>query len=201
MSYDNVGCMFKLNDTVFFPVNYKNSQMFICFIFEWVVFVHWICMNLECYSLFLQRLVCKPTLCTNSWKITRHILMLRLLLMSNICFLFFCCSLCKGRTLYSVIRDAKVVLDVNKTRQIAQEMVKVSVIDVKSMWRLFVKCQLKLIHVCIAVILLNMSVEAFLSTCTCTVPSHKPHGITFRAARWIRIKLKLHNYHITKIVI
>uniref|UniRef100_A0A673NN09 non-specific serine/threonine protein kinase n=1 Tax=Sinocyclocheilus rhinocerous TaxID=307959 RepID=A0A673NN09_9TELE len=33
-------------------------------------------------------------------------------------------SLCKGRTLYSVIRDAKVVLDVNKTRQIAQEMVK-----------------------------------------------------------------------------
>uniref|UniRef100_A0A671R421 non-specific serine/threonine protein kinase n=1 Tax=Sinocyclocheilus anshuiensis TaxID=1608454 RepID=A0A671R421_9TELE len=33
-------------------------------------------------------------------------------------------TLCKGRTLYSVIRDAKVVLDVNKTRQIAQEMVK-----------------------------------------------------------------------------
>ncbi|KAI5613322.1 kinase suppressor of Ras 2 isoform X2 [Silurus asotus] len=33
-------------------------------------------------------------------------------------------SLCKGRTLYSVIRDAKVILDVNKTRQIAQEMVK-----------------------------------------------------------------------------
>lgn len=34
-------------------------------------------------------------------------------------------SLCKGRTLYSVVRDAKVALDVNKTRQIAQEMVKV----------------------------------------------------------------------------
>uniref|UniRef100_A0AAY4C7L7 non-specific serine/threonine protein kinase n=1 Tax=Denticeps clupeoides TaxID=299321 RepID=A0AAY4C7L7_9TELE len=33
-------------------------------------------------------------------------------------------SLCKGRTLYSVVRDAKVILDVNKTRQIAQEMVK-----------------------------------------------------------------------------
>uniref|UniRef100_A0A8C6WR14 non-specific serine/threonine protein kinase n=1 Tax=Neogobius melanostomus TaxID=47308 RepID=A0A8C6WR14_9GOBI len=33
-------------------------------------------------------------------------------------------SLCKGRTLYSVVRDAKVMLDVNKTRQIAQEMVK-----------------------------------------------------------------------------
>uniref|UniRef100_A0A3P9JNF7 non-specific serine/threonine protein kinase n=1 Tax=Oryzias latipes TaxID=8090 RepID=A0A3P9JNF7_ORYLA len=33
-------------------------------------------------------------------------------------------SLCKGRTLYSVVRDAKVALDVNKTRQIAQEMVK-----------------------------------------------------------------------------
>ncbi|XP_053135256.1 kinase suppressor of Ras 2 isoform X7 [Hemicordylus capensis] len=33
-------------------------------------------------------------------------------------------SLCKGRTLYSVVRDAKVVLDVNKTRQIAQEIVK-----------------------------------------------------------------------------
>lgn len=38
---------------------------------------------------------------------------------------FFPHSLCKGRTLYSVVRDAKVVLDVNKTRQIAQEMVKV----------------------------------------------------------------------------
>ncbi|KAI1232894.1 hypothetical protein IHE44_0006076, partial [Lamprotornis superbus] len=34
------------------------------------------------------------------------------------------CSLCKGRTLYSVVRDAKIVLDVNKTRQIAQEIVK-----------------------------------------------------------------------------
>uniref|UniRef100_A0A8C7Z587 Kinase suppressor of ras 2 n=1 Tax=Oryzias sinensis TaxID=183150 RepID=A0A8C7Z587_9TELE len=33
-------------------------------------------------------------------------------------------GLCKGRTLYSVVRDAKVALDVNKTRQIAQEMVK-----------------------------------------------------------------------------
>ncbi|NXD40059.1 KSR2 Kinase, partial [Copsychus sechellarum] len=33
-------------------------------------------------------------------------------------------SLCKGRTLYSVVRDAKIVLDVNKTRQIAQEIVK-----------------------------------------------------------------------------
>ncbi|XP_043924229.1 kinase suppressor of Ras 2 isoform X2 [Protopterus annectens] len=33
-------------------------------------------------------------------------------------------SLCKGRTLYSVVRDVKVVLDVNKTRQIAQEIVK-----------------------------------------------------------------------------
>ncbi|XP_061672367.1 kinase suppressor of Ras 2 isoform X3 [Syngnathoides biaculeatus] len=33
-------------------------------------------------------------------------------------------SLCKGRTLYSVVRDVKVALDVNKTRQIAQEMVK-----------------------------------------------------------------------------
>ncbi|XP_036027553.1 kinase suppressor of Ras 2 [Onychomys torridus] len=32
--------------------------------------------------------------------------------------------LCKGRTLYSVVRDAKIVLDVNKTRQIAQEIVK-----------------------------------------------------------------------------
>nr|XP_033809759.1 kinase suppressor of Ras 2 [Geotrypetes seraphini] len=33
-------------------------------------------------------------------------------------------SLCKGRTLYSVVRDVKTVLDVNKTRQIAQEIVK-----------------------------------------------------------------------------
>ncbi|NXX96025.1 KSR2 Kinase, partial [Centropus bengalensis] len=40
--------------------------------------------------------------------------------------LLFSCSfsLCKGRTLYSVVRDAKIVLDVNKTRQIAQEIVK-----------------------------------------------------------------------------
>lgn len=37
----------------------------------------------------------------------------------------FSFSLCKGRTLYSVVRDAKIVLDVNKTRQIAQEIVKV----------------------------------------------------------------------------
>ncbi|KAM3826203.1 kinase suppressor of Ras 2 [Vipera latastei] len=33
-------------------------------------------------------------------------------------------SLCKGRTLYSVVRDVKMVLDVNKTRHIAQEIVK-----------------------------------------------------------------------------
>lgn len=39
-------------------------------------------------------------------------------------------SLCKGRTLYSVVRDAKVVLDVNKTRQIAQEMVKVKQLNI-----------------------------------------------------------------------
>lgn len=38
-------------------------------------------------------------------------------------------SLCKGRTLYSVVRDPKVVLDVNKTRQIAQEMVKVEQVN------------------------------------------------------------------------
>ncbi|KAJ8383883.1 hypothetical protein AAFF_G00213460 [Aldrovandia affinis] len=33
-------------------------------------------------------------------------------------------SFCKGRTLYSVVRDAKNSLDINKTRQIAQEIVK-----------------------------------------------------------------------------
>uniref|UniRef100_A0A8C9WKX7 non-specific serine/threonine protein kinase n=1 Tax=Scleropages formosus TaxID=113540 RepID=A0A8C9WKX7_SCLFO len=33
-------------------------------------------------------------------------------------------SFCKGRTLYSVVRDAKNTLDINKTRQIAQEIVK-----------------------------------------------------------------------------
>ncbi|XP_061073257.1 kinase suppressor of Ras 1-like isoform X2 [Conger conger] len=33
-------------------------------------------------------------------------------------------SFCKGRTLYSVVRDAKNALDINKTRQIAQEIVK-----------------------------------------------------------------------------
>lgn len=41
-------------------------------------------------------------------------------------------SLCKGRTLYSVVRDAKVALDVNKTRQIAQEMVKVKLLTADS---------------------------------------------------------------------
>lgn len=35
------------------------------------------------------------------------------------------CSFCKGRTLYSVVRDTKNTLDINKTRQIAQEIVKV----------------------------------------------------------------------------
>ena len=34
-------------------------------------------------------------------------------------------SFCKGRTLYSVVRDSKNPLDINKTRQIAQEIVKV----------------------------------------------------------------------------
>ncbi|XP_076842642.1 kinase suppressor of Ras 1 isoform X2 [Brachyhypopomus gauderio] len=33
-------------------------------------------------------------------------------------------SFCKGRTLYSVVRDTKNILDINKTRQIAQEIVK-----------------------------------------------------------------------------
>ncbi|XP_033955448.1 kinase suppressor of Ras 1 isoform X1 [Pseudochaenichthys georgianus] len=33
-------------------------------------------------------------------------------------------SFCKGRTLYSVVRDTKTTLDINKTRQIAQEIVK-----------------------------------------------------------------------------
>ncbi|XP_037543991.1 kinase suppressor of Ras 1 [Nematolebias whitei] len=33
-------------------------------------------------------------------------------------------SFCKGRTLYSVVRDSKNNLDINKTRQIAQEIVK-----------------------------------------------------------------------------
>ncbi|XP_035241735.1 kinase suppressor of Ras 1-like isoform X4 [Anguilla anguilla] len=33
-------------------------------------------------------------------------------------------SFCKGRTLYSVVRDSKSALDINKTRQIAQEIVK-----------------------------------------------------------------------------
>lgn len=38
----------------------------------------------------------------------------------------FLFSFCKGRTLYSVVRDTKNTLDINKTRQIAQEIVKVS---------------------------------------------------------------------------
>lgn len=43
----------------------------------------------------------------------------------------FLLSFCKGRTLYSVVRDTKNTLDINKTRQIAQEIVKVnSVISV-----------------------------------------------------------------------
>ena len=40
-------------------------------------------------------------------------------------FVLLLSSLSKGRTLYSVVRDAKIVLDDNKTRQIAQEIVKV----------------------------------------------------------------------------
>lgn len=39
--------------------------------------------------------------------------------------LFSLHSFCKGRTLYSVVRDTKNTLDINKTRQIAQEIVKV----------------------------------------------------------------------------
>ncbi len=51
---------------------------------------------------------------------------------SELKFLSLSLSLCKGRTLYSVVRDAKVVLDVNKTRQIAQEMVKVKQLNTDS---------------------------------------------------------------------
>lgn len=36
-------------------------------------------------------------------------------------------SFCKGRTLYSFVRDPKISLDINKTRQIAQEIIKVSI--------------------------------------------------------------------------
>lgn len=50
----------------------------------------------------------------------------------SLCFFPPTLSLCKGRTLYSVVRDAKVVLDVNKTRQIAQEMVKVKRLNTAS---------------------------------------------------------------------
>lgn len=38
----------------------------------------------------------------------------------------FLCSFCKGLTLYSVVRERGHMLDVNKTRQIAQDIVKVS---------------------------------------------------------------------------
>lgn len=34
-------------------------------------------------------------------------------------------SFCKGRTLHSFVRDPKISLDINKTRQIAQEIIKV----------------------------------------------------------------------------
>lgn len=34
-------------------------------------------------------------------------------------------SFCKGRTLHSFVRDPKTSLDINKTRQIAQEIIKV----------------------------------------------------------------------------
>jgi len=37
------------------------------------------------------------------------------------------CSFCKGRTLHSFVRDPKISLDINKTRQIAQEIIKVRV--------------------------------------------------------------------------
>lgn len=47
------------------------------------------------------------------------------------------CSFCKGRTLYSVVRDTKNTLDINKTRQIAQEIVKVfffCIVQYSNLW-------------------------------------------------------------------
>lgn len=41
-------------------------------------------------------------------------------------FMYFLCSFCKGLTLYSFVRERGHMLDINKTRQIAQEIVKVS---------------------------------------------------------------------------
>lgn len=41
------------------------------------------------------------------------------------------CSFCKGRTLHSFVRDPKISLDINKTRQIAQEIIKVRASYVK----------------------------------------------------------------------
>lgn len=45
---------------------------------------------------------------------------------NSVPYLKFLLSFCKGRTLYSVVRDTKNTLDINKTRQIAQEIVKVT---------------------------------------------------------------------------
>ena len=56
----------------------------------------------------------------NGFKPKIHVFNLQLYL-----FLLSPCSFCKGRTLYSVVRDTKNTLDINKTRQIAQEIVKV----------------------------------------------------------------------------
>lgn len=39
--------------------------------------------------------------------------------------MYFIRSFCKGVTLYSVVRERGHMLDINKTRQIAQEIVKV----------------------------------------------------------------------------
>lgn len=44
------------------------------------------------------------------------------------------CSFCKGRTLHSFVRDPKISLDINKTRQIAQEIIKVRCVTEIASW-------------------------------------------------------------------
>lgn len=106
------------------------TNQFLCSIHSNLTFMHscyyWIRNHLfaNYFEMFLKWSTSTESTCTceSSWKQGNSFY-------THLLSLFLCFSpprsLCKGRTLYSVVRDAKVVLDVNKTRQIAQEMVKV----------------------------------------------------------------------------
>lgn len=87
------------------------------------------------YTFFSFKMTWMLCLCVNLRVTTVYFYCLNTLV-KNVCvfffvfdpFMLFCRSFCKGRTLYSVVRDSK--LDINKIRQIAQEIVKVRSVSV-----------------------------------------------------------------------